>query len=171
MNTTTNTTYAHPAPACLPHETGPVNGGAGDTNANESRFSHYLRIVVAFCWVASRGTLQKILFTYFQSTIVRIWYSVAVLRRRQGSVEPAMNNGPQGAAASTLPAPTTPPKKLSWSYLRGAHTRSSNSRSRCAVTHQNPLRRGVPCLERALPRLQLRRRPHSPLCYPGPQYV
>ncbi|KAI0247900.1 hypothetical protein BJV78DRAFT_1241601 [Lactifluus subvellereus] len=120
MNTT-DATYAHRAPACRPHNgTAPVDCGGSAANASESRLSLCLHGIVAFCWAASRGALQRMLFTYLQSTVVRIWRSVVIPRGGQGCAEPAMKEGAaEGPAAWGLSAPTTSAKKVSWSYLRG----------------------------------------------------
>ncbi|KAH9965602.1 hypothetical protein BGW80DRAFT_1343912 [Lactifluus volemus] len=161
MNIKNDVICAQSAPTYLPPRndtTAPAaaaNCGIGDCGANvngSSRLLLYLRVVATFCWAVSRGALQRLFFSYLQSIVIRIWSSLiiaVIVPRSAGKTQPVSNlrRAPQrphhspvgGTRAGALSGPTTSPKKVAWSYLRGTDIR--------------PFCRCVPCTERTLSRM------------------
>jgi len=134
--TGTTTTEATPIPAFYtssPPATG--SSAASSVEGTESRvFFLCLRAVVAFCWAASRRTLEKMLFAYLQSTVNPILRSLLAGFRRGAAATshgaaPARASAQAAAAVVTEDSETqgTPlqqaasSKKVSWSYMRGAY--------------------------------------------------
>lgn len=121
---------AAPAPPIECHSGTPGGGGlgAGSAAAKEegSRVLLLLclRGIATFCWAASRRTLERMLLAYLQSAVNPTWHSLIAsitagprgapspedLRDKEGGVVARQAAG--GACAS--------PKKVFWSYLRGA---------------------------------------------------
>jgi hypothetical protein len=130
-----NVTCAHSAPTHLPphnNTAAPAAVDCGPNASGSSRLLLYLRVVATFCWAGSRGTLQRLFFSYLQSIVIRIWTSLVVVPRRAppGQAKPVVANrrtrqrpqhSPVGTRAAALSAPTTSPKKVAWSYLRGTY--------------------------------------------------
>jgi hypothetical protein len=127
----TTTTKVTPIPTCYTPATPPIEcsiGGVGSAKEHESRrvLLLCLRGIAAFCWAASRRTLERMILAYLQSAVANVnptWPSLfasltaprgvptcddneaKVLRNKEG--------GTGGAACANQ-------KKVFWSYLRGA---------------------------------------------------
>jgi hypothetical protein len=132
---------ATPIPTCYIAPPIERDSGAGSANAKGSRavLLFCLRGIAAFCWAASRRTLEKMLFAYIQSsvdpTVLRSLIAglvavgaqgasalapaddARVLRGKEGGAGVVAHRAGAGAAGAC-----ESPKKVSWSYLRGAYS-------------------------------------------------
>jgi hypothetical protein len=133
--TTTGATKTTPIPACSYYIPTPTptpieySAGAGSAKEESRLLLICLRGIAAFCWAASRRTLERMLLAYLQSAVNPTWHSLIAsltaaasprgvtsadeaqaLRDKEGAV--VARHAAGGACAS--------PKRVFWSYLRGA---------------------------------------------------
>ena len=143
--TTGTTKTASPVPTCYISSPTGCDSGAGSASATwkEWRTSTILlfclRGIAAFCWAASRRTLERMLLAYLQSsvdpTILRSLIAGLITAGPRGASAPApagdgdggravRGNLKEGGAVAHRAAggACASPKKVSWSYLRGAYT-------------------------------------------------
>jgi hypothetical protein len=190
---TPGATKATPNPTYYTHTHPIERGGASSPKGHGQESSHVLllclRGIVAFFWAASRRTLERMFLAYLQSTInptlrFLIANLTAITRRGGGgggvrtcasAVEEAQAlNDKEGAVTYQAGGACVNSKKVSWTYMRGAFSRLYplfNDRLIERGGENAAICRCLPCSERTLPRLPLRRWAHSPLCHLGPQYV
>ena len=131
------TKAATPVPTCYIAPPIEPDSGAGSANAKGRTVILFcLRGIAAFCWAASRRTLERMLFAYIQSsidpTILRSLIAGLVAVGSQGApaLAPADDvrvlRGKEGGAvahrAGAGAGACESPKKMSWSYLRGAYS-------------------------------------------------
>jgi len=144
MNTAATTTAtpgatkAVPNPTCCAHAHAIDYSGAGSPKGQDSSrvLLLCLRGIAAFCWAASRRTLERILLAYLQSTVNPALRSLitnftATVRSGGGggvptcafvaeaAVEEARNE-PEGAVTYQAGGACMNSKKVSWTYMRGA---------------------------------------------------
>ena len=144
--TTGATKAASPVTTCyIPSPTG-CDSGAGSASATwkEWRTSTILlfclRGIAAFCWAASRRTLERMLLAYLQSsvdpTVLRSLIAGLITVGPRGAPAPVPTGeartvrGKEGGAVAVAHRAVgagagggcATPRKVSWSYLRGAYT-------------------------------------------------
>lgn len=199
MNTTATTTATpgairatpNPISYTQPHPIDDTSGAGSPKSPDSSRVLLFcLRGIVVFFWAVSRRTVERMLLSYLQSTasttlrtlitnltaFARGDGSGSVQRRAPAGEEARALNDREGAVTYQAGSACVNSKKVSWTYMRGAFSRlyplfRDRVIERGGETRLSVVCRCLPCLERTLPRQPLRRRAHSPLCHPGPQYV
>ena len=131
------TKEADPVPTCYIAPATERDSGAGSANANakgsRAVLLFCLRGIAAFCWAASRRTLERMLLAYIQSsvdpTMLRSLLTGLIAVGSQGApaLAPAdkardFRGKEGGAVARYTGGACATPKKVSWNYLRGAYT-------------------------------------------------
>jgi hypothetical protein len=135
MNTVATATVTQGATKAVPN---PTYSGAGSAKGQESSrvLLICLRAIAAFCWAASRRTLERMLLAYLQSTVNPTLRSliakVTAIARGGGDVPtfataaedseaPDLNDkGGAGAVTNQASGASVNSKKVSWTYMRGA---------------------------------------------------
>ena len=128
------TTKVTPIPTCYTQAPPPIecssSSGAGSAKETRRILLLCLRGIAAFCWAASRRTLERMLLAYLQSVVDNSsWRSIfANLTGPRGVPAPTCadaaadkeralrdkeGGGAEGGACANQ-------KKVFWSYLRGA---------------------------------------------------
>jgi len=131
--TTPCATKATPIPACYyyPPPTPPIecSSGAGSANSKGSESRVFLllclRGIAAFCWAASRRTLERMLLAYLQSAVNPTWHSLIAGLTAAAAAPARASSAPDDAQVQVLGdkeggGVVASPKKVFWSYLRGA---------------------------------------------------
>jgi hypothetical protein len=142
---------ATPNPTCYTRAHPIDLSGAGTLNFKDQEPSHvlllyYLRGIAAFCWAASRRTLERMLLTYLLSAVNPTLRSLianltAIARGGGGGVPTSASAEEAAEEAQALNdkevsvicqagGACVNSKKVSWNYMRGAFSRAF---IRCSV--------------------------------------
>ena len=147
MNTAATTaatpgaTKATPNPTCFTHPVDYSGAGSPKPDAGGQELPRVLllclRGIAAFCWAASRRTLERILVAYFQSAVNPTFRSLianlTAIARGGGATRtcasaaeeiPALNDK-EGAVTYRAGSACVNSKKVSWTYMRGGFLRLS----------------------------------------------